>query len=173
MRILLNTLTKASKVFEHIETYLMVFSMAIFAFTVVVDVICRKFFGFSLSFLQELGKYLMVWATFIGASLGVKYSEHPSMTLAIDSINGLPKIILSVLMNIVSSAACGYAAYWSICQFQLLRKMGTMTTSLGKIPVYALYIVVPIGFITMAIRFLIQTVKQSVILTTSEEGKQS
>ena len=44
--------------------------MVVFAFSVVVDVLCRKLFGFSLSFMQELGKYLMVWATFIGASQG-------------------------------------------------------------------------------------------------------
>lgn len=164
-------LSTADKILVQIETYLMVLSMVVFAFSVVVDVLCRKLFGFSLSFMQELGKYLMVWATFIGASLGVKYDEHPSMTLVIDSVPRIPKMIMSALVNLVSCGACGFAAYWSVKQFLLLRKMGTMTTTLGKIPVYVLYIIVPLGLIMMTIRFLIQAFCRPIAIAAEGKGR--
>ena len=63
------TIQKMERILVACETYLMVGAMTVFAFCVVVDVICRKLFGVSLDFMQELGKYLMVWATFIGATI--------------------------------------------------------------------------------------------------------
>ena len=147
-------ITTIDKALSVVETYLMVTSMVVFAFGVVIDVICRKFFGFNLSFMQELGKYLMVWATFLGASLGVKAGEHPAMTLIIDTVPTAPKVIMTVLSNLVSAGACGFIGYWSVQQFLLLERMGTMTTTLGAIPMYALYCIVPLGLIVMSLRFL-------------------
>lgn len=166
-------ISAADKVLETIETYIMVSTMVVFAFGVVIDVVCRKFLGFNLSFMQELGKYLMVWATFLGASLGVKYREHPSMTLIIDLVPAVPKLIMSVLVNLISAGACAFAGYWSVQQFLLLHRMGTMTTTLGKIPVYALYCIVPLGLIVMTLRFLGQAWAQPMdILEKMKGGKE-
>lgn len=171
MRKAINTM---DKILVSCETYLMVGSMTIFAFCVVIDVICRKFFGFSLEFMQELGKYLMVWATFIGASLGVKYGEHPSMTLIIDSVPKVPKMIMSVLVNVISAGATGFAGYYSFQQFLLVKKMGSMTVTLWGLPVWALYCIVPLSFFVMAIRFLIQAYKRPVeIMAASKGGEQA
>ena len=67
--------------------------------------------------------------------------------------------------------ACGFAAYWSVKQFLLLRKMGTMTTTLGKIPVYVLYIIVPLGLIMMTIRFLIQAFCRPIAIAAEGKGR--
>lgn len=163
-------ISAADKVLETIETYIMVSTMVVFAFGVVIDVVCRKFLGFNLSFMQELGKYLMVWATFLGASLGVKYREHPSMTLIIDLVPTVPKLIMSVLVNLISAGACAFAGYWSVQQFLLLHRMGTMTTTLGKIPVYALYCIVPLGLIVMTLRFLGQAWAQPMDILEKMKG---
>lgn len=158
------------KALSVVETYLMVTSMVVFAFGVVIDVFCRKFFGFNLSFIQELGKYLMVWATFLGASLGVKAREHPSMTLIIDTVPTVPKIIMSILSNLICAGACGFIGFWSVQQFLLLKRMGTMTTTLGAIPMYALYCIVPLGLIVMSLRFLAQAYKQPVEILAEKKG---
>lgn len=161
---------KMDKIIVAIETYLMVGSMTIFAFLVVVDVICRKFFGFSLEFMQELGKYLMVWATFIGAALGVKHGEHPSMTLVIDSVPKAPKLIMTVLVNLISAGATAFAGYYSFKQFLLLKKMGSLTVTLWGCPVWTLYCIVPLCFFVMAIRSLIQAYKQPMEILEKSKG---
>lgn len=163
-------ISAADKVLDTCETYLMVGVMVLFAFGVVIDVICRKFFGVNLPFMQELGKYLMVWATFIGASLGVKCGEHPSMTLVIDTVSTAPKIVMSVLVNLISAAATGFAGYWSLQQFLLLKKMGTVTTTLWSLPVYVLYCIVPLELMIMALRFAAQAVKRPMDILEAREG---
>lgn len=158
------------KILVTCETYLMVGSMTIFAFGVVIDVICRKFFGVNLPFMQELGKYLMVWATFIGASLGVKYAEHPSMTLVVDSVPRVPKMIMSVLINVISAGATAFAGYYAFEQFRLVRKMGSMTVTLWGIPVWALFWIVPLSFLVMTVRFLVQAYKRPVEILNESKG---
>lgn len=167
MRKAINTM---DKILVSCETYLMVGSMTIFAFLVVIDVVCRKFLGFSLEFMQEFGKYLMVWATFIGASLGVKYGEHPSMTLIIDSVPKVPKMIMSALVNVISAGAAGFAAYFCFQQLLLVKKMGSMTVTLWGLPVWVLYCIMPLSFFVMAIRFLIQVFKQPMEIMEANKG---
>lgn len=165
---------RADKILVACETYLMVGSMTIFALVVVIDVTCRKFFGINLAFMQELGKYLMVWATFIGASLGVKEGEHPSMTLVLDSVPKIPKVIMVVLVNLISAGATAFAGYYAFQQFKLVKRMGSMTVTLWGLPVWALYWIIPAGFFVMAVRFVIQACKRPAeILNESKDGEQT
>ncbi len=167
------TIQKMERILVACETYLMVGAMTVFAFCVVVDVICRKLFGVSLDSMQELGKYLMVWATFIGASLGVKYREHSSMTLVIDSVPKGLRIAMSVLVNLISAGATGFAGYFAFKQFLLVKKMGSMTVTLWGLPVWALYCIVPLSFFVMAARFLVRAYRQpGEIMEASKGGRE-
>ena len=130
--------------------------MSIFALGVVIDVICRKLFGFNLYFLQELGKYLMVFATFVGASLGVKMKAHPNMSAVIDAVPPAVRFVMLILVNLICAAAMAFAGYWSWQQYLNFHKLKTMTSTLGSIPVSILYIIVPIALFVMTVRFLIQ-----------------
>jgi C4-dicarboxylate transporter DctQ subunit len=138
------------------ENILLVASMSIFACGVVIDVICRKLFGFNLYFLQELGKYLMVFATFVGASIGVKLRSHPNMSAVLDAVPSAVRFVMLILVNIICSAAMAFAGYWSWQQYLNFHKLKTMTSTLGSIPVSILYIIVPIALFVMTARFLIQ-----------------
>jgi C4-dicarboxylate transporter DctQ subunit len=155
---------KAAETVLHIinagENILLVLSMSIFAFGVVIDVVCRKLFGFNLYFLQELGKYLMVFATFVGASIGVKMRAHPNMSAVIDAVPPVARFVMLILVNLICSAAMGFAGYWSWQQYLNFHKLKTMTSTLGSIPVSILYIIVPVALFVMAVRFLIQAYVQ-------------
>jgi C4-dicarboxylate transporter DctQ subunit len=142
------------------ENILLVLSMSIFALGVVIDVVCRKLFGFNLYFLQELGKYLMVFATFVGASIGVKKRAHPNMSAIIDAVPPAIRFVMLILVNLICAAAMAFAGYWSWQQYLNFHKLKTMTSTLGSIPVSILYIIVPITLFVMTARFLIQAYVQ-------------
>jgi len=144
------------KKIDFVEKYILVIPMLFFAFGVVIDVIFRKFFHFNLSFLQEFGKYLMVYITFIGASIGVKIKAHPNMSAVIDVMPDKFKIIFVFISNLLCALAMGFTGYWSWMQFSLYKRMGTVTTTLENIPVYLLYLVVPVSLTVMSIRFFMR-----------------
>jgi C4-dicarboxylate transporter DctQ subunit len=167
---MLTVLKKFEKLLVGCETYVMVASMTIFAFCVVIDVIMRKLFGNSLEFMQELGKYLMVWATFIGASLGTKTGEHPSMSLVIDSVPKKIKALMTVLVDLICAGASAFAGWYAYQQLLLYQKMHTLTVTLWRLPVWVFYIIVPLGFLIMTVRFLIRAYTEPASILSSGKG---
>ena len=144
------------KAFNKFESLLLVIPMTLFAIGVINDIILRKFFGINLQFLQEAGKYIMVSSTFLGASMAVHNGKHPSMSSIVDALPPKLKYLLQLTSHLLCSGINGFAFYYACQQAVRHYEVGTLTSTLGKIPVWALYVIVPLCLLTMSVRFLMQ-----------------
>ena len=80
---------------------------------------------------------------------------------------------MSVLVNLISAGATGFAGYFAFKQFLLVKKMGSMTVTLWGLPVWALYCIVPLSFFVMAVRFLVRAYRQpGEIMEASKGGRE-
>lgn len=64
-------------ILNHIEEVIIVSMFALMVIIIFVQVIMRKA-GNSLSWSEELGKFLFVWISWMGISLGQREGEHPN-----------------------------------------------------------------------------------------------
>lgn len=62
-------------ILDHIEEIILFIMMAVLATVVFIQVIFRVTGG-SLTWSEEMPRYLAVWVTFIGTSLGIKRGAH-------------------------------------------------------------------------------------------------
>ncbi|TYP55450.1 TRAP transporter small permease [Thermosediminibacter litoriperuensis] len=151
---------RVSKIFNNIEEYLVV--ILLFVMTVVVfwQVICRFVLKASLPWSEEISRYILVWASFLGASIGVKRGAHigvEAFTMILPA--KLKKfvqhfaIILSVLFCLIV-----FKESLSIIQKQIINNQ---VSPAMRIPMWWAYAAIPTGMILMAIRFLQTMVKIS------------
>lgn len=66
-------------ILNHIEEVIIVSMFALMVIIIFVQVIMRKA-GNSLSWSEELGKFLFVWISWMGISLGQREGEHIKIT---------------------------------------------------------------------------------------------
>ena len=61
---------------EHMEKILCVIFLALMSIIIVLQVFFRYVLNNSLSWSEELARYLFIWMIYIGISLGVKMDKH-------------------------------------------------------------------------------------------------
>ncbi|WP_303789900.1 TRAP transporter small permease [Anaerotruncus colihominis] len=147
---------KVSQAIDGIERILLVYPFLLLGCCIVFEVFSRKFFGFGLSWLQELGKYIMVYGTFLGAAIAVKDRSHPAMSAIKDSLPRLPRIMVSVLTNLLCAGCIGVVSYYSWIKLANYIRIGTKTSSLWGLPMWVPFLAMPVCLSVMALRFLLQ-----------------
>ena len=90
-------LSRIGNIYNNLEEYLLVVSLVINVLLVFLQVIMRTVFKNSLTWSEELSRYIFIWQIWLGASIALKYNEHIRVTL-----------IYSFLKNKKVQAALGY-----------------------------------------------------------------
>lgn len=121
-----------------------------------LQAVWRNVFAGGFFWADELLQHMVLWLGFLGASLATHEQRH----LNIDVLARLlPPTWQRRLAGLTNAAACcgclllGQAA-WSMVRSE--RLAGTMLTF--GVPTWVVQSIVPLGFLTMALRFSIRTV---------------
>lgn len=144
---------KIIKILNQIEEWTLVLVLLGLSFLIFIEAICRYFLSFNFTWTEELGRYLGVFITFLGASLGVKYGMHFSMDLLYEKVSGNRfRHALKVAINLVSGVTFLIVAWYGWEQTMKLRGFGATTPAL-QLPKYWAYLPVPFFSVIMSIRF--------------------
>lgn len=147
---------KVAALIDGVEKVLLTYPFLLLGCCIVFEVFSRKITGQGLSWLQEMGKYLIGYGTFIGASVAVKNRSHPSMTALRDILPWQGKLACSVLANVICAVGMGMVAYYSWIQLATHIRVGTLTSSLWGMPISVPFAVMPICATIMSLRFFLQ-----------------
>ncbi|MCI8599713.1 MAG: TRAP transporter small permease [Lachnospiraceae bacterium] len=120
---------------ENLECTICMVLLSVFTVILFIQVIMRYVFNNSLSWSEELARYLFIWLVFIGISYGAKQMKH----LKIDVfLNIFPKkfrpyvIIFADMVVLIFSIMVIYSAYSIVTQYM---KMGSASPAL-RIPTW-------------------------------------
>jgi C4-dicarboxylate transporter, DctQ subunit len=97
----------------------------------------------------------MVFITFFGASLGVKYDAHISVKSLQIGLPALFSYYVRLAVLIISGAFSFVLCYYSALLTVNIKHFGQLTPVLG-IPSFIPYLSIPVGSFLMGIRFGIQ-----------------
>ena len=144
---------KIADILNLIEEWTLVMALLGLAFLAFVQVICRYALGFSFTWMEELARYLGVFIAFLGASLGVKYGTHFSMTLVYERISSdRIRHVLQILVNLISATLFMIVAWYGLEQTLTLRQYGALTSAL-ELPKYWAYLPIPFFSVFISLRF--------------------
>ena len=129
--------------------------LALLMATMVVIIAAQVWYRFvlnnPLSWSEELGRYIFVWISFIGAAAGVRYQLH----LGIDLLQKLlpPALYryVVILVNLITQIFLLVIIFWG---FKILGVIKFQTSPSMHIPMIYPYLAVPVGCILMFINSL-------------------
>lgn len=115
---------------------------------VIVQVVLRSFFDVSLTWMEELSRYMFVWSAFMGAVIASRDKLHPKMDLIIDNV---PKKVRKYYQLLLRLFILFFLAYVTYAGFKLVASPSVFnqeSTNL-RVPMYVMYAVIPISSILM------------------------
>lgn len=143
---------KIIRYIDKLEEILLVLMFIFMVLIIFVQVIMRYVFNNSLAWSEELGKFLFVWLSWVGISIGAKSGEHIKITLLIDKMPAPIAKAMNVLSELIVIGICAVTTYYGI---KLVSTQASVYYAGIKISMSWGYLAVVVGCILMIIRSLI------------------
>lgn len=148
---------KILKIYDKIEERALVYSLVATVLIIFFQVIMRKVFNNSLSWSEELARFIFIWQIWMGISLGARKKEHIVVELiyGFPFMRGLPGKATRLLVRLINIAFCLFMVVvgWQLTQNLLLKN--TLSPAL-EIPLWIVYGSLPFSFLVTLIRYVVE-----------------
>ncbi|MGN9164364.1 TRAP transporter small permease [Tissierellaceae bacterium HCP3S3_D8] len=145
---------KVEKVYDKLEEHLLIGSLIFNVFLVFIQVIMRSAFNYSLSWSEELSRYIFIWQTWLGASIALKYNEHIRVELLFSFVKNIKiQRIVKVLADIIWFV---FSLFLMSNGLQLVQSMISRNalSSGMRVPLAFIYISLPISSLLICLRLI-------------------
>lgn len=144
-------MAKVFRVMDRGINWMLAVLMAVMVVVIALQVWYRFILNNPLDWSEELGRYVFVWISFLGAAAGVRYQVHLGIDVLEKIVGREAFRYVLVLINIVIQIFLLFVIYWG---FTLLTVVRFQTSPSMLIPMTYPYAAVPVGAIFMLINSL-------------------
>ena len=124
MKLLKKLLTAVSYALDKICSVAIVLMLGAMIVITGAQIICRTWFT-ALSWSDEVTRYLLIWSTFLGATVVYRHNGHISVTLLQDAVSPKVAKVLRVLVHAICFALFTVLLYYSTLYCLKLKKTAT------------------------------------------------
>jgi TRAP-type C4-dicarboxylate transport system permease small subunit len=135
-------------------------AIGVIAMTVntIAAVVSRYVFNSAIAFTDELNVIFIVVVTFAGLSYAARNGRHIRMSALYDAMPANMRKVLMIVMASVTSLFMFFLSFYSYRYVLEVYESGRILPALG-IPVFYIYLWVPIGFILTGLQYAFTVVK--------------
>lgn len=130
-----------------VNRWLVVALLAAMAVMVFANVALRFLTDQSILWAEEVSRYTMVWLTFIGSGLVLRYGGHIGIDTLQQSFPHHAKAMRAVIFVLLASFFCAMI----VIGIRYAMLTWAQTTPVTQIPVGAVYLAMPAGFVLMIV----------------------
>lgn len=149
-------LKKTIKILNNIEEYTLGLTLLALAMFACFQVFTRYALNISFTWFEELSRFACVFLTFLGASLGIKYSTHFSMTAVVDKLPYRLKHSISALIYIICALFFAVVAWYGYKHCLKHFRYGNLSPAM-RLPMYIPYLPIPLFSGVMVLRCLLRS----------------
>ena len=124
MNLLKKILTPVSNALDKICSVAIVVMLGAMLVVTGAQIVCRTWFT-ALSWSDEITRYLLIWSTFLGATVVYRHSGHIAVTLLQDAVSPKVAKVLRVLVHAICFALFAVLLYYSTLYCMKLKKTAT------------------------------------------------
>jgi TRAP-type C4-dicarboxylate transport system permease small subunit len=151
MATLQRTSAQLSRISEGAVKFILVGMVAAMTVTIIVQVFLRYLFLYSLSWSEEVARYLMIWVSFLGASLAVKYGFHIGVEFVVNRISERRRKVITLLAKL---SMLFFLILFTIGGFQVAWAVRDQDSPALLFSMFFAYVSAPVGGIFMIIQLL-------------------
>lgn len=149
------------------EEWLLIFIVIFMVSFAFLQVLLRNIFSEGILGGDIVLRQLVLWVGFIGASLATRGNKHINIDVFSRFLKGRLKIFAELLVRVFSLIVTYFLTQASISFVLMEKEFGT--TLFGSVQSWYFQIIIPIGFILITFRFLLQAIEKALQLVSSPE----
>lgn len=128
---MLEGLKTVSEFINKVCEFLVVVTISTLVIVLAAQIIFRYLFSHSLTWADGMGRYMLVWSSFLGASIAAKHSGHINLTIITDMLEGKKKEILItfILICFLVMAAAVFVSGVTVTKMVIPQKSDSLPIS--------------------------------------------
>lgn len=138
------------------EQYLATIFFLVLTILLMVQVISRYVFSFSLTWLEELATVMFVWMVYFGISGAVRTRKHLKIDAILDIVPFKAKKVMLILDNIIFMFFNLFVSYTIL---DIIERLVGSKTSILKMPKDVIYAIIPVMLTFTCIRLVQDCIK--------------
>lgn len=143
---------KTLNVFRKIQDWIVIIGLGLMAIITVYAVFNRFIFRQALSWSEEATRYIFIWVSLLGASIGVEQNNHANVSVFVDLLpKGIRKHAYAIA-NVLSALFCIAMVYTGI---QLVAAQSHQVSAAMRVNMAYVYTAIPVAFAIMGINFIL------------------
>lgn len=143
---------------SRVESALLAIGVLLMAANTIANIVARFVFRDSLFFSEELNRSLIVLITFAGISYAARQGRHIRMSAIYDEMPPKLRKALMIAMALITAVLMFGLAWYALQYILTLQGRGRVLPALS-IPVWIIYVWVPVGFFMTALQYLLTAIK--------------
>lgn len=141
---------------DHVETYLSTVALLIFTALTIGQVIMRYIFGSPMTWSEEIARFALVWFVYTSASYAVRYQRHVRFNVLTKLLGKKIPIAERIMQIIVFLLWLAFLVLILVLSIQMVMaqyRTGQVSAA-AQLPMYLVYIGLPLGLALMSFRVL-------------------
>jgi TRAP-type C4-dicarboxylate transport system permease small subunit len=144
-------LNRFERILVACNRWLLIVLLLAMASIVFANVVLRYTTGDSIVWAEEVARHLMIWVTFLGAGLVLRFGGH----VAIDNLHQAVSTPMARLLRTVVGLGIGaFALVMTYSSILYVWATRFQTTAATDIPIFWIYSAMPVGFFLLFIHLL-------------------
>jgi len=156
MNVIKKVLTPISDALDKICSVAIVIMLGAMVIITGAQIICRTWFT-ALSWSDEVTRYLLIWSTFLGATVVYRHNGHISVTLLQDAVKPRAAKALRVAVHVICFVLFAVLFYYSTLYCMKLKKTATAM----PIKMKYIYSCIPVSMAIMMIHSLLMGTEEA------------
>lgn len=140
------------------ESFALAAGVLLMALNTVANVVGRYVFQHSIFFSEEVNRILIIFITFAGIGYAARHGRHIRMSAIYDALPARARKVLMVIISLITAVIMFALFYFSIVYIGKVQSSGRILPAL-QIPVYWIFLWVPVGFLVTAVQYLLTAIK--------------
>jgi C4-dicarboxylate transporter DctQ subunit len=140
-------------VVRNIEEAVVAMGMCVASAVLFINVVLRFGFNSGWEWAEEVARYTIVWIVFIGSSICARKGMHLAVDAFAIRLNEARQRLLRMFVNTICALFGIYLVLYGYELVNLARETGQVTAAMD-IPIYWVYLAIPVGGALMTVRFV-------------------
>ena len=144
-------LNRIERILVACNRWVLILLLLAMACIVFANVVLRYTTGDSIVWAEEVARHLMIWVTFLGSGLVLRFGGHVAIDNLHQAVSTRAARWLRTVVAVGIGAFCLVMTYFSILYVWATR---FQTTAATDIPISFIYVAMPVGFLLMFVHLL-------------------
>lgn len=151
---MLNTLRRIDRACAGAETWLVALLLGASVLLNFSLVVSRYAFSYSLNQLEELSVYFAIWLVFVGAVACDRRNQHIALDIVYHLLTPSRQVLLRRIADLLQGCLCLYLAWLTLQTVIFTFRLGEVSLSSLRAPVWLLMAIMPPAFLVLSLRSL-------------------